>query len=214
MQRRRGPRRVVMRTPSRNAIVVIGTIVALFSAVFAYALLQPGMFRPPEPGVGIGIGQFAPGFTIQDVNGTEWGLSSHRGQVVLIDFMGANCSTCAFEMSEGGLQSLYATYSARGFTILSIDVGPSPSFGGLGARNPAEAWRFVHGLNADGSQRWTAGTWPVALDNQGLVLDYGVVPLPMKYLVDESGKVAWKLPGYRGQVDHDALEAQISALLG
>ena len=106
------------------------------------------------------------------------------------------------------MQYLYRKYSARGFEILSIDVG-----GALGTADPAEAWRFVRGLNQDGSRRWEEGPWPVALDNQGVDLSYGVGPLPMKYLLDASGKIVWKHLGYQDYRDTDAMEAQITALL-
>ncbi len=198
-----------MRTQTRNAVTVVGTVVVLFGVILAFVLLNPRILAPPEPGVGIETGQFAPAFTIQDVNQTAWNLSLHRGQVVLLDFMGANCVTCATEMSAGGLQRLHATYSPRGLAMLSIDTGKFP----LGASTAEEAWRFVHGLNADGSRRWEAGAWPVALDAQGLTGTYAVSPLPMKYLIDASGKIVWKRLGYSGPADTDALEAQIAALL-
>ena len=198
-----------MRTQTRNAITVIGAVVALLAVVLAFVALNPRIFQPTVPGSGIETGQFAPAFTLQDVNGTAWNLTLHRGQVVLLDFMGARCATCAVEMGDGGLQSLYRTYSSRGFTILSIDVG-----GPLGTNNPAEAWRFVRGLNLDGSRRWEEGPWPVALDTQGVDLAYRVEPLPMKYLLDASGKIVWKRLGYAGTADTAALNAQITALLG
>lgn len=197
-----------MKTQTRNAVTVIGTLVLLFAVILAFILLNPRIIGPPEPGVGIETGQFAPAFTLRDVNGTDWNLSLHRGQVVLLDFMGARCSTCAVEMGAGGMQYLYRKYSARGFEILSIDVG-----GALGTTDPAEAWRFVRGLNQDGSRRWEEGPWPVALDNQGVDLSYGVGPLPMKYLLDASGKIVWKHLGYQDYRDTDAMEAQITALL-
>ena len=201
-----------MQRQTRNAVTVIGTVVVLFAVILAFVLLNPRILIPPGPGVGIGTGQFAPAFTARDVNGTEWNLSLHRGQIVLIDFMGARCTSCAVEMSAGGLQDLYSRYSARGFTILSIDMGVA--FGGLGAQTPEEAWRFVRGLNTDGSRRWTAGEWPVVLDTQNLGSIYGVTELPIKYLLDAYGKIVWKQKGYGGSDGTSALEAQITALIG
>jgi len=194
-------------------VTVVGSLIAIVAVILAYVLINPQLFRPPGPGVGISTGQIAPSFTTRDVNGTAWNLSLHRGQVVLLDFMGAHCTSCEREMSAGRLQSLYATYSGRGFTILSIDVGPG--FPGLlGARNPDEAWRFMQGLNPDNSSRWTAAQWPVAIDTQSIASSFAVTALPMKYLLDGAGKIVWKFSGYTGSGDNDALEAQITALLG
>ena len=191
-----------MKVPKTTTLIVLLVSAALIALVAAAALLA----RPPDPGTGIEVGQFAPEFTILDVNGTAWTVSAHRGQVVLLDFMGARCQTCEVEMGEGSMQSVQAQYASRGFTIISIDVG-----GVLGTKDPMEAWRFVAGLNPDGSRRWGAGTWPVALDNQSLATTFGVVPLPQKFLLDGTGKIAWKQTGL---VTQSVLQAQVAALLG
>src|SRR2546425_2395797 len=200
----------VMRAKARNAVVVIGTAIALFSVIFSYALLNQRL-NPGGPPFGLQVGQLAPAFTIDDVNGTSWNLSLHRGQVVLIDFMGARCTACASEMSAGGLQTLYAKYGSRGFTILSVDVGFT--FPSIGARTPEEAWRFVHGLNPDHSTRWGAGVWSVVFDTQGIASTYAITALPMKYLLDGSGKIVWKHLGYSSSQDTDELEAPITSVL-
>jgi glutathione peroxidase-family protein len=207
------PREGIVKTQTRNAITVVAAVLALFAVIVAYVLVNPRIPGPVAPEVGIATGQVAPSFTIRDVNGTGWNLSLHRGQVVLLDFMGAHCISCEFEMSSGRLQSMHASYSPRGFTILSIDVGPSYP-GLLGARTPDEAWRFMHGLNPDNSTRWPAGQWSVALDSQSLATTFAVKALPMKYLLDGSGKIVWRFSGYGGSSDSDALEAQIRAHLG
>jgi len=200
-----------VRAQTQNAITVIGSLIAIVAVVLAYILINPQLFRPPGPGVGIATGQIAPSFTASDANGTAWNLSLHRGQVVLIDFMGARCTACEIEMSAGGLQGLFAKYGSRGFTILSVDVGLT--FPSIGARTPEEAWRFVHGLNPDNSTRWAAGVWSVVFDTQGIASTYAITALPMKYLLDGSGKIVWKHLGYSSSQDTDELEAQITAVL-
>ena len=180
---------MIVRT--RDAVAVIGSVTALFAVIVAFILLNPRLVQPREPAIGIETGQYAPSFTIRDVNMTEWDLAAHRGEVVLLDFMGVYCGPCMQEMRDGSMQSLYETYTSQGFTILSIDVG-----GISGTENPMEAWRFVRGLNSDGTQRWDPGNWPIALDNQGLATTFGVGPIPMKYLLDRSGKIAWNHVGY------------------
>ena len=70
---------------TRYAITVVGSVLALFVVILAYVLVNPRIPGPVAPEVGIAPGQLAPSFTIRDVNGTEWNLSLHRGQVVLLD---------------------------------------------------------------------------------------------------------------------------------
>ncbi len=105
------------------------------------------------------------------------------------------------------MQGVHARHAAEGFTILSIDIG-----GSLGTNNTLAAWRFIQGLNADGSRRWTAGDWPIALDNPGpgIQRTYRATALPLAYLVDRSGTIVWKHLGYVTQSD---LEAQVVAAL-
>src|SRR5437867_6089816 len=194
-----------MKAQTRNAIVAVGSAVALVGVILAFVLINPGIFQPPPPGYGLEPGQLAPQFVIPDVNGTAWNLSNHRGEVVLLDFMGSYCGPCTLEMQDGTMQDLYDNHSSQGFTILSIDVG-----GVSGTEDPAVAWRFIHGLNTDGTSRWAPGTWSVALDNQGLVTTYRVGPIPMKYLVDRSGAIVWKHVGYASPTE---LREQVLPLL-
>ena len=196
-----------MGSRTKNALLVAGTVIALVGVIAAYILIDPHLFRPQPPGVGIEPGQLAPQFVIVDVNATSWDLSAHRGQVVLLDFMGVQCTTCVLEMSEGTMQGVHGRHAAEGFTILSIDIG-----GSLGTNNTLAAWRFIQGLNADGSRRWTAGDWPIALDNPGpgIQRTYRATALPLAYLVDRSGTIVWKHLGYVTQSD---LEAQVVAAL-
>src|SRR5207245_5148969 len=99
------PREGIVRSQTRNAVTVVGSVIAIIAVIVAYVLINPQFRPPPSPGIGIATGQIAPAFTVQDVNGTAWNLSLHRGQVVLLDFMGAHCISCEFEMSTGRLQS-------------------------------------------------------------------------------------------------------------
>ena len=186
---RRGPRRAVP-----LALVAIALV-----AVVVTAFVVARVPNPLTNVVGLNAGEIAPDFTIADVNGTQWSLHAHLGEVVLIDFMGVRCTACDSEMLQGTLQSAYRNYSARGLSILSVDVGTS-----LGTTNATEAWRFIHGMGVDGS-RWEPGAWPIALDRQGLAATYRSQDmLPMKYLVDRAGRIAWTNLGLTSPAEIDA----------
>ncbi len=189
---------------ARGLVAILGVAILLVSVVATANL----MLRPeaaPQGAVGLTVGSLAPDFAIPDVNGTVWNLSAHRGEVVLLDFMGVRCSSCIAEMQEGSLQSAYRNDSSRGLAILSVDVGTT-----LGTKNATEAWRFVHGVGVDGS-RWEPGTWPIALDNQRLALTYeSQSMLPMKYLIDRSGRIVWSKLGLTSPAE---IEGEIAPLL-
>lgn len=198
-------RKRLMAAATTRLVLAIVALVVVFAVAIAFVLSQPWASNSPSPDtIGLSVGQLAPDFSIVDVNGTAWSLRDHRGQVVLIDFMGSNCATCIREMKDNILQALYNAHASRGLAMISIDVG-----GSLGTEDPTEAWRFLRGLSRYGT--WEPGTWPIALDDEGLAGTYRVSGLPLKYLVDRDGRIAWKWPGIASFAD---LEARILAALG
>src|SRR3970040_2209300 len=139
-------RRRAMRRDTRNLITAITALILTFAIAIGFVLAQPWAYRSPGSElVGLAIGQLAPEFTIEDENGTRRNLRAYRGQVVLIDFMGSNCSTCIREMRDGTLQAIYGAYAARGLEMISIDIG-----GPLGTENELHAWQFLTGTRPSG----------------------------------------------------------------
>ncbi len=194
-----------MTKEARKLLLAIAVLVVVFAVAIAIVLAQPWASNSQSPDtVGLSLGQLAPDFMIVDVNGTAWNLSGHRGQVVLIDFMGSNCATCIREMKDGVLQAVHNAYASNDFAMISIDVG-----GSLGTESPAEAWRFLRGLSRYGT--WEPGLRPFAPADQGLAGTYLVSGLPLKYLIDKEGRIAWK---WLGAVTYEDLDARVRAALG
>src|ERR1051326_9369182 len=57
-------------------------------------------------------------FTLTDLAGKNWTLSSLRGKGVLVNFWATWCPPCRKEMPD--LESLYQQYSEKGLVILAI----------------------------------------------------------------------------------------------
>lgn len=57
-------------------------------------------------------------FTLTDLAGKNWSLSSLRGKVVLVNFWATWCPPCRKEMPD--LESLYQQYEQKGLVILAI----------------------------------------------------------------------------------------------
>lgn len=160
----------------RRILLGVGVIVVAFVLVAILIMLPSG----PQVAQGVpAVGQPAPDFVIVDIDGGTFRLSAQVGHPVLLDFMGSNCPTCVAEMPE--LRTIYATYSTRGLTIVSIDVG-----GSLGTEDPSVARTF---MSTNG------GSWTIALDNSNVGLRYGVVSLPTLYILDPGGVVAYRNAG-------------------
>jgi len=189
-----------------RSVLTVAVLVAATAVVLGVLLARAGMNAQGPDAIGIAEGQLAPDFTIVDVNGTAWNLAAHRGQVVLIDFMGVRCESCEREMASDALQSVFNRHAVHGLAFLSIDVG-----GALGTESGLEAWRFMQGFPPGGTRQWGPAEWPIALDLPRVQTTYQATAFPTKYLLDRTGHIVWKHEGIVTEAD---LDARIQTLLG
>ncbi len=166
-------------------------------AVLAAAVLVFALAPAPTPGAtpctSDRAGQGACAFTAQLANRQATFDTAAVSGPMLIEFMGSHCTTCQAQMP--GLTQVVDTYRPQGLTVVSLDVG-----GVLGTEDPADAVAFMASNGAD---------WDIALDNDAIAIDYGVVTLPTIFLVDSTGTVAFRT----GYISADDLSAQVEALL-
>jgi peroxiredoxin len=141
-------------------------------------------------GTGPEIGYTAPDFELKDVYGSPKRLSDFRGRVVLLNFWATWCGPCRVEMPT--IQALHEDYAGRAFTVLSV----AGDFEGASKVGP-----FMEEVGV---------TFPGLIDASGTVQDaYFVNALPMTFLLDRNGVVAyklvgffdWNLPRFRGLVE-------------
>jgi peroxiredoxin len=70
-------------------------IVVLFNLLMTLALIRHRNAAPPTPGREVlKVGQSAPGFTAETLNGEEVTLSTYAGRAVAFLFIGTHCSPC------------------------------------------------------------------------------------------------------------------------
>lgn len=136
------------------------------------------------------VGRPAPDFLLQSFDDGEIVLSRQRGKVVVINFWSSTCPPCRAEAGE--LESAWRAYQDRGVLFIGANIEDS--------REPAQ--RFLREFDV---------TYPNGPDEDGhITIDYGVVGIPVTFLVDGDGVVARR---WVGAIDHSQLAAWIDELL-
>jgi len=107
-------------------------------------------------------------FTLSDIQGTSWTLSSLKGKVVLVNFWATWCPPCRKEMPD--LQVLYDKFKGQGFVILSISDEDASKV------NP-----FID------QHKYT---WPILLDPGRKVNEaYHIQGIPKSFLYNRRGQM-------------------------
>lgn len=104
------------RSVSRTRLAVFLIIVVIAASVSAYVALKP----QEASGAKISVGSAAPDFTIQDVVGGTFTLSSYRGKsnVLLFFNEGLSCQPCLQQMHD--LDGLNARFGSMDVLVVSV----------------------------------------------------------------------------------------------
>jgi len=117
------------------------------------------------------VGQPAPDFTLQDLEGRTWTLRQLKGRPVMINFWATWCPPCRLEMPL--MQRAYEKYGDQGFIILAVNIRTDRG------REAVEAFVKELGL-----------TFPILLDTTGQVEElYRVRAYPTSFFVSRDGVI-------------------------
>jgi peroxiredoxin len=119
-----------------------------------------------------GVGNVAPEFTQNDMNGKPISLASLKGKIVLIDFWASWCSPCRAE--NPNLAEQYKLYKDRGFEILSVSLDSDKKSWLQAIAKDGMPWLHVSDLKG----------W-----NNEVGRKYGIRAVPACYLVGADGKI-------------------------
>lgn len=137
--------------------------------------------------------KIAPVFELRDLEGKRVSLNDFKGRVILLNFWATWCVPCRAEMPS--LENLYRSFKGRGLVVIGVSVD-----------NSTKAVKsFV---------REKGITFPILLDENKEVSfdDYGVIGLPVTFLIDRKGNIVEKFFGER-QWDSDEIKERIRELL-
>ena len=143
---------------------------------------EPDPSTPPSPGPetaapAASIGEPAPDFTLEDLDGEPFTLSDYRGEIVVLNFWATWCLPCLAEMPD--FEALHQQFGNDGIRV----VGISQDTGGADEVRPFAARLGV--------------TYPLLPDPAFTVSNtFGGVPvLPTTLFIDRGGRVAHEAMG-------------------
>lgn len=134
---------------------------------------------------GAKVGQPAPDFTLQDLDGKQVKLSDYKGKTVVLEWFNPGCPYVRNAHTVGPLVDAAKKAKDRGLVWLAINSG-APGKQGHGVE-----------VNKKAAADWKM-TYPVLLDDSGKVgRAYGATHTPHMFVIDPAGKLL-----YRGAIDN------------
>ena len=136
------------------------------------------------------VDQPAPNFQLELLSDGAITLSEQRNKVVVINFWSSTCPPCRTEARD--LETAWQAYRDRDVLFIGANIQDS--------HEPARRFLDEFGV-----------TYPNGLDEGGRIsIDYGVVGIPVTFVVDGEGTVARR---WVGEIDIDRLTTWIDELL-
>lgn len=143
----------------------------------------------------LNIGQSAPQFSLSDVNGNPIELTEYQGKVIVLHFWGTNCGWCQFNYPH--LRNIAQEHPDN--EVALIGVSDDTDFTVLRQKIKEEEF-----------------TWPQICEGNGwqdtLFKLYNIHGIPATYILDQEGKIAFKLSG-GGEGSGGKLEESVRSLV-
>jgi thiol-disulfide isomerase/thioredoxin len=155
----------------RNPLVPF-FIVAIVAAMLFAGIHMARNNRANGPAKGQLVGNVAPDFDLQTLDGKSLKLSDLRGKAVLLNFWATYCGPCKIEMPW--FVELQKQYGPQGFQIVGLSMDDSST-------STEEIAKFVKDLGIN---------YPVVLGKESVAQSYGGVGvLPTTFFLDRDGKI-------------------------
>ncbi len=155
---------------------------AILSVILTLVLLLAGCFAGPEPldgesptapVEGTQVGNLAPDFQLQSLDGQTVSLGNLRGKPVLINFWATRCPSCVSEMPY--IQEVFEDkeWLDKGLVILAVDIGESPSTVENFMQNHNLSFTVLLDIKQDVARRYNITGTPTTffIDKDGIIQD-------------------------------------------
>jgi peroxiredoxin len=148
--------------------------------LLAAMVLSPVFVQPAEA-AGPVRGEQAPGFILSDLTGGQYKLPDNgRGKILIFHFWGSTCGYCREEIR---ILRLLHQENRKDLLPLSINVGETPLV----------VKKFIDKLEPG---------YPVLLDsNSAVAKQYGILGIPVTFLVDREGIIRFRIFGEINEKD-------------
>lgn len=167
-------------TPTATTPATISTALPVLTPIAPAINAIPVLTGTPVPQVanaseGLNVGDIAPDFTLNTLDGRSVSLKSLRGKVVLLNFWATWCKPCGEEMPI--FQKFASSYDTKNFQVLAVDF--------LESSTAIKSYADKLGL-----------TFNIGLDPKGTInRQFAVEEYPVSYIIDRNGIILARQAG-------------------
>src|ERR1700734_2681336 len=165
----------------RNPLILF-FVAAIVAVMLFTGIRMARNNRAGNSGKGQLIGNLAPDFDLQTLDGKDVKLSDLRGKAVLLNFWATWCTPCKIEMPW--FIELQNQYGAQGLQIVGVAMDDA---------SKEDIAKFAKDMGVN---------YPILIGKEAVGDQYGGVPaLPETFFIGRDGKIVDKILGLRGKGD-------------
>ena len=151
------------------------------------SVLTPGLVMAgcsPSSAQGVEVGNLAPDFQLQNLDGQTVSLGNLQGKPVLINFWATWCPPCRDEMPY--IQEIYEEWSDKGLEVLAINKGESSSTVEEFIQSHTLSFTVLLDTTQDVAQRYNIQYIPTTffIDKDGIIQDKVIGPFQNKTQIE------------------------------